>query len=59
MKIIFQNSQGKKVSLDDKLTMDDLVKMGISLKLEPNEKPKDPNPKCFYHTPKGLVSGQR
>jgi hypothetical protein len=37
--------------LDDKLTMEDLVKMGITLKLEPKELPRPTDPKWFIHDP--------
>lgn len=51
MKIAFINCDGKKDYLDDALTIEDLVKLGINLNLEPNEKPKSKDPRMFYHTP--------
>jgi hypothetical protein len=50
-KLPFRNSKGEIVMLDDKLTMEDLVKMGITLKLEPKELPRPTDPKWFIHDP--------
>jgi len=40
------------VKLDDKLTLEDLAKAGIGIKLEPQEKPNDPDPQWYWHDPK-------
>jgi hypothetical protein len=46
--IHFKDNKGRIVKLDAKLTMDDLVKMGISLKLTPNT---GPVPDGWYANP--------
>lgn len=52
MKIEFRNINGQKTSLDSRLTISDLARMGIEVHLQPRNKPKSKDPHWFYHDPK-------
>jgi hypothetical protein len=52
MKIPFKNCRGQVVRLDGKLTVEDLVRMGIKVSMTPKRKRLPRDPRIFVHQAK-------